>query len=85
MRRVADRLPAAPFSPPAELHQEELCAVSYHQPVEGCPTYVEYFKDGDEVPSRLCPIHPGNLKQRAARAIEGFFGALGRGIQGIFR
>lgn len=85
MRRTASRLPASPFRPPEGLHAEELCRISYLRPVEGCPTYVEYFKDGDEVPLRLCTIHTGNLKQRAQRAIQGFFSALGRGLKGIFR
>ena len=45
----------------------------------------EYFKDGDTVPSALCPIHHGSFKQRTARAIEGFFRGLGGKIAGIFR
>ena len=85
MRRVSRRLPPAPFTPPGQMRTEELCTLSYLHPVEGCQTYVEYFKDGDEIPSRLCTIHQGNLKQRAQRAIQGLFGTLGRGIKGIFR
>jgi 1A family penicillin-binding protein len=85
MRRTASRLPREPVAPPADLHGEEMCRLSYHRPVEGCPTYVEYFKDGDEIPTRLCPIHQGSLKQRAQRALQGVFGAIGRGILGIFR
>jgi 1A family penicillin-binding protein len=85
MRRTAKRLPATTFRVPSGLHDEELCRVSYQRPVEGCPTYVEYFKEGDEVPSRLCTLHQGSLKQRAQRAIESVFSAIGRGIRGIFR
>ncbi len=85
MRRTARRLPATAFDVPSALQDEELCSESYLRPVEGCPTYVEYFKEGDEVPGRLCPIHQGSLKQRARRAIEGLLGALGRGIKGIFK
>ena len=85
MRRTADLLPARAFQPPGELRTEELCRVSYLRPVGGCPSYVEYFKDGDEVPSRLCTLHDGNLKQRAERAVEGFLGAIGRGLRGLFR
>lgn len=81
MRRTARRLPPAPFVEPAGLQSEELCLISYGRAVEGCPTYIEHFKDGDEIPTRLCPIHAGNLKQRAQRAIQGFFGAL----KGIFK
>jgi membrane peptidoglycan carboxypeptidase len=85
MRRVARRLPATSIAPPSGLRDEELCIVSYLRPVEGCPTYIEYFKDGDDIPGRLCPIHEGTLKQRARRALESFFGAIGRGIRGIFK
>jgi 1A family penicillin-binding protein len=85
MKRVSRRLPAEPFTPPPDLHAEELCLISYQRPVEGCPTYIEHFKDGDDIPSRLCPIHDGNLKQQVQRAVQGLFGALGRGIRGIFR
>jgi 1A family penicillin-binding protein len=85
MRRVSRRLPPAPFTPPGDMRTEELCKLSYLHPVEGCPTYVEYFKDGDEIPTKLCTIHQGNLKQRAQRAIQGLFGTLGRAVKGIFR
>ena len=85
MRRTAKALPARNFQPPNALHSEELCRISYHQPLDDCPTYVEYFKEGDQVPSGLCPIHSGSLKQRAERAVQGVLGAIGRGIRGIFR
>jgi 1A family penicillin-binding protein len=84
MRRAAGRLPAPAIAPPPDLQPQEICRHSYQRPVEGCPTYVEYFKDGDDVPSRLCPLHEGNLKQQAQRAVEGLAGALGRAIRGIF-
>jgi penicillin-binding protein 1A len=85
MKRSARQLPAHEFKVASGLHGEELCSISYLQPVEGCPTYTEYFKEGDSVPSALCPIHRGTLKQRATRAIEGFFRGLGSRIAGIFR
>jgi 1A family penicillin-binding protein len=85
MRRTSRRLPATTFDVPSTLRDEELCSESYLRPVDGCPTYVEYFKEGDQVPTRLCPIHQGSLKQRARRALEGFLGAIGRGIKGIFK
>jgi penicillin-binding protein 1B len=78
MRRVARRYPPEAFEAPAGMQAEELCRVSYHRPLDGCPTYMEHFKDGDEIPSRLCPVHAGTLKQRAQRAMQGFFGALRR-------
>jgi penicillin-binding protein 1A len=84
IRRTAQRLPAHAFEPPGELRTEDLCHVSYLRPVEGCPTYTEYFKDGDDIPSRLCTIHQGNMKQRVQRAVQGVFGAIGRGLKGIF-
>jgi penicillin-binding protein 1A len=85
MKRTARELPAADFSVPSGISTEELCSVSYLRPVDGCPTYSEYFKSGDKVPSGLCPIHRGSLKQRATRAIEGFFRGIGSKIAGIFR
>jgi 1A family penicillin-binding protein len=85
MKRTARELPAADFEVPMGMREEELCSITYHLPVEECPTYTEYFKDGDKVPSTLCPIHRGTLKQRAARAIEGFFRGMGRRIADVFR
>ena len=84
MKRTAQILPAQEFTVPDGLRAEEICSVSYLKPVDGCPTYTEYFKDGDSIPSERCPIHQGSLKQRAARAIEGFFRSVGHGIAGIF-
>ena len=85
MRRVARPLPAEPIEPPPDLQSEELCLISYQRPVDGCPTYIEHFKAGDDIPTRLCPIHTGSFKQRAQRAIQGFLGALGEGLKGIFK
>ena len=84
MKRTARELPPADFRVPASLDAEELCSISYLRPVDGCPTYTEYFKNGDKVPSTLCPIHRGTLKQRAERVLEGFFRGLGRRIAGVF-
>ena len=85
MRRGARELPAAPIAPPPDLRGEELCLLSYHRPLDGCPTYIEYFKTGDEIPTRLCPVHTGDFKQRAQRAVQGLLGALGEGLKAIFR
>jgi 1A family penicillin-binding protein len=85
MRRTARRLPASGFEPPDELRREQICMLSYHRALDGCPTYTEYFKDGDSVPTQLCPIHKGSLQQRAERAIQGLMGAIGKSIRGIFR
>jgi len=84
MKRIARSRPAEPFPVPPGIHEQELCAVSYLRPVEECPTYVEYFKDVDEVPGALCPVHQGTLKQRATRAVQGFFRSLGGRLRGLF-
>jgi len=85
MRRAVQRRPAQEFDVPAGLHGEQLCHVSYLRPVEQCPVYIEYFKENDDVPSRLCPIHRGTVKQQVRRAFEGFLSGLGRKLKGIFR
>src|SRR5207244_339435 len=85
MKRTSQLLPAGEFDIPGGLKGEELCSVSYMRPVEGCPTYIEYFKDGDRIPSQLCTVHRGSLKERAARVVGGFFRSLGSKIAGIFR
>ena len=84
MRRAA-RLRSRGVHRPAGLHDEQMCRVSYLRPVEGCPVYTEYFKEGDDVPSRLCPVHQGTVKQRVRRVFEGILGAIGNKLKGIFR
>jgi 1A family penicillin-binding protein len=85
MRRVARDLPAEPIAPPADLRGVALCRISSHRPLNGCPTYIEYFKEGDEVPMRLCPIHSGSFKQQARRTVERLLSAVGEGLKSIFR
>ena len=85
LRRVADRRPAVRIAPPSDVHAQELCRLSYQRAVEGCPTYTEYFKDGDERPTRLCPIHTGSLSPGDQRSLRTLVGALARGLGGIFR
>ena len=85
MRRVRRQAPARSFAPPAGLEPHEICLLSYQRPVSGCPTYVEYFKKDDTVPSQLCPLHEGTFKEEAARAVDGLMRAIGKGIRGIFR
>ncbi len=84
MRRIARVRPAEEFPEPAGMREVELCRVSSLRPVQTCPTYVEYFKDGDDVPNRLCPIHEGSFKQEARRAIQGVLSQLGKKILDIF-
>jgi membrane carboxypeptidase/penicillin-binding protein len=85
MKRTASRLPVREFTVPDTLEGQEMCSVSYLKPVEGCPTYIEYFKEEDDPPSGLCTVHPGSLKQRAVRAVQGLFRSLGGRIADIFR
>jgi membrane peptidoglycan carboxypeptidase len=85
MKGTAQLLPASEFPVPEGVRGEQLCSISYTQPVADCPVYTEYFKEGDSVPSALCPIHRGTFKERTARAVGGFFRALGGKIAGIFR
>ncbi len=85
MRRVARDFPAREFAIPKGIRELQLCSVSHLRPVDGCPVYTEYFKDGDEVPSQLCPIHPGSFKQTAERAVIGVLRGIGQEIIGIFR
>ena len=76
---------AREFEAPPTMRDEQLCSVSYLKPVEGCPVYTEYFKAGDAVPTRLCPIHKGSVKQQLKRAVQGFFSGLGKKLKGIFK
>jgi penicillin-binding protein 1A len=85
IKTAARKRGARPFEEPSGLREEQLCKVSYLKPVEGCPVYTEYFKDGDQVPTRLCPIHKGSVKQQIKRAVQGFFSAFGRKLKGIFK
>ena len=85
MRRVQRLAPARPFEAPAGLEPHEMCLISYHRPVNGCPTYIEYFKEEDSVPTQLCPLHEGTFKEEAARAVDGLIRSIGKGIRGIFQ
>jgi len=85
MQRAARvRAPGA-FERPARLHDETLCAISYSRPVDGCPLYTEYFKEGDQVPDRLCTLHRGTMRQRMARTVQGWMAEAGRRVRAIFR
>jgi 1A family penicillin-binding protein len=84
MTRVARTRPPAALTVPDGMHAEELCSVSYLHPVRDCPTYTEYFKEGDDVPSGLCGVHKGSVKQRVTRAVQGFLRSLGGRLKGLF-
>ncbi len=85
MQRAARVRPPGAFERPAGLEEETLCAISYLKAVDGCPIYSEYFKEGDQIPDRLCTLHRGSIRQRVARTIEGWIGEVGRRVRGIFR
>ena len=85
MRKAARTRPARAFERPAGLQDETLCALSYRRPVDGCPLYTEYFKAGDEVPSRLCTLHQGTVRQRVTRTVQGWWSEAGRRVRAIFR
>lgn len=82
MRRAARTRRPGRFEAPDGLRAERLCRVSYARPVSGCPTYPEYFKDGDLVPARLCSQHEGTFGQEVRKATEGVLGWLARRILG---
>jgi 1A family penicillin-binding protein len=85
IKAAARKRGARPFDQPDGLREQQLCKVTYLRPVEECPTYTEYFKEGDDIPTRLCPIHHGTVKQQFKRAVQGFFAGLGKKLKGIFR
>jgi len=85
MRRTVRRLPAEPFAVPDGLEPREMCRVSYLRAVQSCPTYTEYFKEHDDIPSKLCPIHEGTFKQETQRVVQGVLSGIGRAIRGIFK
>jgi hypothetical protein len=85
MKRTARVLPPGEFAVPSGVHGEPLCSVSYLKPVDGCPVYTEYFKEGDKIPTQRCPVHQGSLKERVARSVDGLVRNIGRAIAGIFR
>ena len=85
VRQTLRYRPAAAFTVPPGLRDEPLCKISYLKPLDDCPTYDEYFKEGDEVPGRFCALHKGSIEQRVRRAVEDFLSNLGKRIGSIFR
>jgi len=85
MQRAARIPPPSEFERPAGLREESLCASSYLKPVDGCPIYSEFSKDGDHIPDRLCTVHRGSVRQRLARTVQGWSAEVGRRVRGIFR
>jgi hypothetical protein len=58
--------------------------VSYLRPTAACPTYTEYFKEEDDVPTQLCPVHQGGLDQRVRVAAGNIFAGLGHRLKKLF-
>jgi penicillin-binding protein 1A len=85
MQRAARIRQPGDFERPGGLAEETLCALSYRKPVDGCPLYTEYFKEGDQIPDRLCSIHRGSIRQRLTRTVQGWAAEAGRRIRDIFR
>ena len=85
MQRASRVRPARAFERPGGLAEEPLCAITYRKPVDGCPLYTEFLKEGDEVPGRLCTLHAGSIRQRVTRTVEGWMAEMGRRVRGIFR
>jgi len=85
MQRAARVRQARAFERPGGLEEETLCAITYLKPVDGCPLYTEFFKEGDDVPGRLCALHPGSIRQRVTRTMQGWMEEMGRRVRGIFR
>lgn len=81
VRRAAGLRPPGTFTPPPAVDAVELCSISHAVPTDRCPTYEEYFKEGDIVPEARCPLHAGSLRERFGRAIGGLFDRIRR----IFR
>ena len=70
MKRSSRVLGGGAFPVPPTLESDQLCRVSFKQPVDGCPLYTEYFKASDAKPRQHCQVHAGSLRQRAQRAVE---------------
>ena len=85
MKRAAGTFPAREFPVPTTVDGEPLCSVSHLRPVDGCPVYTEYFKEGDDRPSQLCTLHRGSVKQVVVRTADRLLRGIGRAVAGIFR
>jgi 1A family penicillin-binding protein len=78
MSRTARLAPPHEFAPPATLRQQVLCSVSYKRATNSCPTYVEYFKEGDDIPSDVCKLHRGpTVAERARMALKRWWEKVG--------
>ena len=83
-RRTERLLPAREFEPPFDVDEVELCRITFLRPVADCPTYVEYLKEGDELPKGRCELHRGSFEDRAGRTFGRMLGRIGRRLKRIF-
>jgi len=84
MAQAAKLRPPRQFKPPSTVDRMSLCRVTHLLPTELCPTYSEYFKAGDVVPTETCNVHRaparttaeviGTVLSRVGRAIGAIFG-----------
>ena len=84
MRRAVGRYPPQAFDVPDGLQAVQLCNVSYLRPADDCPVYTEYFKDGDDVPTEICPIHRATFRQRVGAVTQNVFASLGKKLKRLF-
>jgi penicillin-binding protein 1A len=85
MRSASRIRPPRDFAVPPGLDAVELCSMSFTRPVDDCPLYVEYFKEGDDRPVKLCPIHRGSPWERAERAVDALLDRVGRRLRRILK
>jgi 1A family penicillin-binding protein len=85
IRHTEKALPAEEFEVPPGLQEVEFCRMSYRRALSECPKYVEYFKDGDDVPSERCPIHRGDLQEKVERALGHLIDDLGKRLRRILK
>jgi penicillin-binding protein 1A len=70
-----------PFKVPSSVDAVRLCRVTHLLARNQCPSYTEYFKSGDSIPSDSCNQHMGPV-DRAAQAVGGFFKRIFGGLFG---
>jgi 1A family penicillin-binding protein len=85
IRRTERRLPAEEFEVPPGMTEMNFCRMSYRRAVAECPTYTEYFKDGDDIPGERCPLHQGSLQEKLERVLDKFFENLGKRLRRILK
>jgi membrane carboxypeptidase/penicillin-binding protein len=81
MTRVAPIRRPAPFRSPSSLETARLCRVTHLLARAECPTYTEYFKRDDAIPTDECNLHVGPTRT-ASQVIGGIFRKIFGGIFG---